>query len=246
MKHFFKLILLVFFLMLNACGGSDKLDIKGEPEAIKMAESMLKALGGKKAWTRLNSVYVRTIARVANEGEPYIYEEWTNLTEPKFMNRKSSNNTPVIEVVDGNDGWRIQGSNMEMITPQRITAYLKWYDQYFMRIVKQLSMENENIEVRKKSDLEFEVFINGKFRSGFELYENNLPSRYYVEGTGGRITMVYFKEYSEYKGYKFPLEIQSESMLATYRTDYFDPSHLDAEKAFNITFNPNELIKQSN
>ncbi len=246
MKRFFNLFMLISFLLLYACGGSDKLDIKGDPEAVKMAESMLKAQGGKKAWTRLNSVYIRTIARVVSEGEPFIYEEWTSLTEPKFMNKKSTNNNMVIDIVDGNDGWSIQGSAIEMISPQRITAYLKWYDQYFMRVVKQLAMENEKMEVRKKSDKEFEIFINDKFISGFELYEDHLPSRYYVQGAGGRMTMIYFKEYSEYKGYKFPLEIQSESMLATYRTDYFDPSHLDAEKAFNITFDPNELIKRMN
>jgi hypothetical protein len=244
MKGFFKHYMLLPFLILTACGGSNKLEINGTPEAVQMAESMLKSLGGKKAWSRLNSVYIRTIARVANEGEPFIYEEWTNLTEPKFMNRKSTNINTLIDIVDGNDGWTIKGSSMEMISPQRITNYLKWYDQYFLRVVKLIAMENENVEVRRKSDRELEVFVGGKFVSGFELSDDYLPSRYYVEGAGGRISTIYFKEYSEYKGYKFPLEIASETMLATYRTDYFDPSHLGAEKAFNVTFNPNDLINR--
>lgn len=246
MKSFFKLKGVILVVLLMSCGGSGKLDIKGSPEAVQMAESMLKALGGKKAWARLKSVYIRTIARVANEGEPYVYEEWTNLDEPKFMNRKSTNNGSVIEIVDGNDGWTLQDSRMEMITPQRITNYLRWYDQYFLRVVKQIAMENDKVEVRKKNDRTLEVLINGNPVSGFILNNQNLPEKYYVDRGGGKLTTVYFREFSEYKGYKFPLEIASESMLATYRTDYFDPSHLDAEKAFNVTFNPNELIKQMN
>jgi hypothetical protein len=246
MKPFFKLNWVIPLLFLMACGGSGKLDIKGSPEAVQMAESMLKALGGKKAWTRLKSVYIRTIARVASEGEPYVYEEWTNLTEPKFMNRKTVNGSSVIEIVDGNDGWTLRDSRMEMISPQRITNYRQWHDQYFLRMVKQIAMENENLEVRKKNDRTLEVLMNGALVSGFELNNQNLPEKYYVARGGGKSTTIYFKEFSEYKGYKFPLEIASESMLATYRTDYFDPSHLDAEKAFNLTFNPNELIKQMN
>lgn len=246
MKQFFNLFWLIPLLLIMACGGSDKLDIKGSPEAVNMAESMLKALGGKKVWSRLNSVYIRTIARVANEGEPYILEEWTNLTEPKFMNRRSTNNGTVIEIVNGNDGWTLQGSRMEMIPPQRITNYLRWYDQYFLRVVKQIAMENENIEVRRKNDRTLEVLMNGALFSGFVLNSENLPERYFVEREGGNTTTIHFKEFSEYKGYKFPLEVASESMFATYRTDYFDPSHLDAEKAFKVTFNPNELIKQMN
>jgi hypothetical protein len=246
MKRFFRLYWIYPFFLLISCGGSNKLDIQGSPEAVEMAEAMVKALGGKKAWTRLNSVYIRTEARIANESEPFIYEEWTNLTEPKFMNKKTTNDNTIIDIVDGNDGWVLQGSHMEMIPPQRITNYLRWYDQYFLRVVKEIAMEKENLEVRKKNGKDLEVYIDGKFVSGFELNENDLPERYYVERGGGGTTTVYFKEFSEYKGYKFPLEIASESILATYRTDYFDPSHLDAEKAFHVTFNPNELIKQMN
>jgi hypothetical protein len=243
-QHFFKYLISIILLTLVSCGGSNNLDIKGEPDAIHLAEEMLKALGGKKAWQRVQSVYVRTIARRSSESEPYIYEEWTNLDEPKFMNRKSVNNTGVIEIVDGNDGWRIEGSDMQMIPPQRITSYLAWHDQYFMRVVKLIAMETESIEVRVKNENQLEVFVDDRFVYGFELSESFLPERYYTKGLGESISMVFFKKYSEYEGYKFPLEINSESMMATYTTDYFDPSPLEAEKAFNISFNPNELIKR--
>jgi hypothetical protein len=229
-------------ITLVSCGGSDKLDIKGDPEAIKIAEDMLKAMGGKKAWFQLKSVYVRTLSRVASVTEPYIYEEWINIDEPKLMNRKVLNDTEIVDIIDGNDGWQIQGSSMNMIPPQRITSYLHWHKNYFIRVVKDLAEEQENIEV-KKTDNGFEVYKQGDFLAGFELNEANLPIGYYTESLTGQKNKIFFKEFSEYEGYKFPLLIEAESMIATYQTDYFDPSNQDAAKAFNISFNPHEMIK---
>lgn len=243
MNRFFSFIILLSFFVFQSCGNSDRLEIKGTPEAVNMTESMLKALGGKKAWQKLNSVYIRTIVRVASEGEPYFSEEWTNLNEPKFMNKRSEDNTSSINIIDGNDGWHIQGARMEMIPPQRVTAYLRWYDQYFLRVVKQIALEDEKVEVRKTVENQLEVFINDKFAAGFELNSDNLPEKYYTRNSGGKQTTLHFKEYSEYKGYKFPLEIQVEAIFASYHTDYFDPSHLEVEKAFNVSFDPNKIIQ---
>jgi len=243
MNLFYKNLWLLFLFLMVSCGSSDKLEIKGEPEAVQMAEEMLKALGGKKAWTKLRSVYIRTVVRASGASNPYLSEEWINLDQPKFMNKKTVNNIQSIDIVDGNDGWRIKGSTVEMIAPGQITSYLRWHEQHFLRVVKDLVEEKENIEVRKIAANQFEVFSNGKFLSGFELNESHLPITYYNKSNAGRLNKIFFKEYSEYKGYKFPLVIEAESMMAMYRTDYFDPSPLDAERAFKISFNPNELIK---
>jgi len=242
MNRFFKFIVFILFFLLFGCGGSDKLNIKGDPEAIKLAESMLKELGGKKAWSRIKSVYIRTIATASSQ-QSYVLEEWINLDRPKFMNIKTTNNIQSVDIIDGNDGWRITGRQIQMIPPQRITSYLEWYDTFFIRLVKFMAEERDNIEVRKKGDRQFEFYIDGTFKSGFELYDTNLPSSYYVEDQYGNYNTVFFEEFSEYKGYKFPLTIKGESLLATYNTDYFDPSHLEAEKAFSITFNPNVLLE---
>ncbi len=242
MSGFFKFLIFISFFFLYACGTSDKLDIKGDPEAITMAESMLKELGGKKAWMRIKSVYIRTIATVSSS-QSYIYEEWINLDRPKFMNIKTTDDFRIVDIVDGNDGWRISGRQLQMIPPKNITDYLDWYETFFIRLVKFLAEERENIEVRKQGERQFEFFIDGTFKSGFELYDTNLPSRYYIKGPYNNYISIFFKEFSEYKGYKFPLTITGESLLATYQTDYFDPSHLEADRAFKITFNPNILLE---
>jgi hypothetical protein len=243
MNRFLLLLTLFVVLVLQSCGTSDRPDIKGSEEAVDMAGSMLEALGGKKAWAKLNSVYIRTLVRVPSEGDPYIIEEWTNLSEPRFMNKRTTGGTPAINIINGNDGWHIQGDKMEMIAPQTVTSYLRWFDQYFLRVVKLLAQDDERIEVRKAEGRMLEVYMDNKFLAAFDLNEENLPGRYITRGSGGRENILQLKEFSEYKGYKFPLEIQLEARFASYRTDYFDPSHLEAERAFNITFDPNEIIR---
>jgi hypothetical protein len=243
MNRFYKLMIFLPVLLFQSCGSSGKLDIQGTEEAVDMAESMLKALGGKKAWANLNSVYIRTIVRVTSDGDPYVLEEWTNLSEPKFMNKRSSGSSSSISIINGNDGWQIENNSMQMISPQKITSYLRWFDKYFLRVVKLLAQEDERIEVRKSDGRLLEVYINGEFLAGFDLDEENLPGRYLTKSSVGKDNILQFKEFSEYEGYKFPLEIHIESSFSSFRTDYFDPSHLEAERAFKVTLDPNKIIR---
>ena len=55
------------------------MDIKGDKEAITLAESMILELGGKKNWLNLKSLYIRTIALDMVSGEPFAFEEWRSV-----------------------------------------------------------------------------------------------------------------------------------------------------------------------
>jgi hypothetical protein len=240
----YTVIALVVFIvyLISSCGGSNHLDINGEDEAIVLAENMIIELGGRKNWEKLKSIYIRTTS-IDNRGQPYVFEEWINLDEPKFMNHRFKDEIHYYQIVDKNDGWSVQNSKVVLMMPQTITDYLDWFDNFLMCNIKQLALGGETVEVKLHDDHAFDMFINNKFISRFQLNDNNLPAKYFTAGNQNEFNIININEWGEYKGFKYPLEVTVEGVMAQYKTDYWDIGMMDAESSFNITFDPYKIAK---
>jgi hypothetical protein len=237
-------ILFVFIgIWISSCGGGNRLDIQGDTEAITMAENMILEMGGKKNWQKLKSLYIRTITIDMRSGEPFAIEEWINLDEPKFMNHRVRDDVHYFQIVDKNDGWTVQNSNVTMMMPASVTGYLNWFDNFFMRNVKLLAIGGQQVEVKVNGENAFDMFINNEFVSGFHLNENKLPVQYIVPSQHKRFDKINIKEWGEFKGFKYPLEITGENIQDHYQTDYWDIGFLDAESSFNISFDPQKIAQ---
>ena len=224
-----------------SCGRDNSLDIKGDEEAVKLAENMILELGGKKNWLELKSLYIRTVTLDIVSGEPFAFEEWINLDEPKFMNHRVINDVHYFQIVDRNDGWVVQNNNVILMQPDNVTNYLGWYDRFFMRNIKLLAAGGEQFEVKMNGENAFDVFINDSFVSGFALDENNLPVKYVTPGIEQRFNIMNIDDWGEYKGYKYPLKVTGENIRALYQTDYWDAGTTDAESSFEISFDPYKI-----
>ena len=238
----FSLNLLLIFQF--SCGGGNSLDIEGDKEAVVLAENMVLALGGKKNWLNLKSIYIRTVSLDMVSGEPYALEEWINLDEPKFMNHRIINDVHYFQIVDRNDGWVVQNSNVMLMQPDNVTNYLGWYDRLFMHNIKLLAIGGNQIEVKINGENAFDLFVNNSFISGFSLDDNNLPVKYVTPGTSQRFNIMNIDEWGDYKGYKYPLKITGENIRAHYQTDYWDAGTMDAESSFEISFDPYKIAEK--
>jgi hypothetical protein len=227
-----------------SCGGGNSLDIKGDEEAVILAEEMILELGGKKNWTNLKSVYIRTVSLDMVSGEPYAFEEWINLDEPKFMNHRIINDVHHFQIIDRNDGWLVQNNRVTLMQPDNVTNYLGWYDKFFMRNIKLLAFGGENVEVKINGDDAFDVFVNSSFIAGFSLNEKNLPVKYVTPGNSQKFNIMNVDEWGEYKGYKYPLKVTGENIRAHYQTDYWDAGKMDAESSFNVSFDPYQIAEK--
>jgi hypothetical protein len=238
--------LLIPFIILNACGDSHQLEIKGDASAIKLAQSMLDAMGGKAKWARLKSVYVRTLSFTPGQANNYVLEEWIDLDVPKMLNKQSSESSSIIQILDGNDGWVIKNKNVLLMPSESITNMLKWHDHYMMRSLQHLAQGGENREVRMNGEKRFDLYENNKFMGGFELSSEYVIIAYFTEGSKDSQNSIFFNEWGEYKGMKYPLEIRTSSGMSLFKTDYWDPRETSADKAFNISFNPNIAVERFN
>jgi len=234
--------ILISILIFSSCSG-DKLDIKGDTEAVDKATLMIKSLGGKSIWAKLRSVYIRTVKLESNGGVS-VFEEWINLDEPRFMNRMVVNDVLTIKIIDRNDGWALINGQLGMLRSSDITGYLIWHEKFIMRSLMRLAEGGEDIEVRLTGANRIDMYVSGKFTSGFGLDPEGLPISYISDDKSDDETFEILK-WGEYKGYKYPLEIKAINRLAIFKTDYWDPSVLDAESAFNITLDPNKLANIS-
>jgi len=246
MRQFLQLSSSFLLMFLFSCGGGNSLDIKGDKEAVMLAEQMILELGGKKNWTNLKSLYIRTVSLDMVSGEPYAFEEWINLDEPKFMNHRIINDVHYFQVVDRNDGWLVQNNTVTLMQPDNVTNYLGWYDRFFMRNIKLLAYGGEDVEVKVNGENAFDVFVNSSFIAGFSLNENNLPVKYVTPGTSQRFNIMNVDEWGEYKGYKYPLKVTGENIRAHYQTDYWDAGTMDAESSFNVSFDPYKIAERFN
>jgi hypothetical protein len=242
--RYLSIIFSVYILSLfYSCGGGNSLDIQGDQEAILLAETMIRELGGKKNWIKLRSLYIRTLARDMASGKPYAFEEWINLDEPKFMNHRILDEVHYFQIVNRNDGWSVKNQNVLLMQPGSVTSYLNWFDNFFMRNIKLLAIGGEQVEVKVNGENAFNMFINEKFISGFQLNENNLPLRYVTPGANKNFNIISITEWGEYKGFKYPLTVTGENILSYYQTDYWDIGMLDAEASFNVSFDPYVIAK---
>lgn len=244
MRYFLILTLNLLLIFQFSCGGGNSLDIKGDKEAITLAESMILELGGKKNWLNLKSLYIRTVALDMVSGEPFAFEEWINLDEPKFMNHRIINDVHYFQIVDRNDGWVVQNNNVILMQPDNVTNYLGWYDRFFMRNIKLLASGGDQLEVKMNGENAFDVFVNNSFVSGFSLDENNLPVKYVTPGTEQKFNIMNIDEWGEYKGYRYPLKVTGENIRAHYQTDYWDAGTTDAESSFEISFDPYKIAQK--
>jgi hypothetical protein len=130
-----------------------------------------------------------------------------------------------------------------MMMPASVTNYLKWYDNFFMKNVKLLAIGGDNIKVTLPGGNAFDMFVNEKFISRFELDEHNLPVKYYVSGDNKEYNMIKIEKWGEFKGFKYPLAVTGEQINSHYQTDYWDVGYLDAESSFNISFDPNKIAQ---
>ncbi len=244
MRYFLILTLNLLLIFQFSCGGGNSLDIKGDKEAITLAESMILELGGKKNWLNLKSLYIRTVALDMVSGEPFAFEEWINLDEPKFMNHRIINDVHYFQIVDRNDGWVVQNNNVILMQPDNVTNYLGWYDRFFMRNIKLLASGGDQLEVKMNGENAFDVFVNNSFVSGFSLDENNLPVKYVTPGTEQKFNIMNIDEWGEYKGYRYPLKVTGENIRTHYQTDYWDAGTTDAESSFEISFDPYKIAQK--
>ena len=233
----------VFFILLilfsfSSCSNSTKLNIQGEEEAVSLAENMILGLGGKKNWTKLKSVYIRTITRDMQTGDAYTFEEWINLDEPKFMNHRVKDNVHYFQIVNRNDGWLIRNQDVALMLPAGVTSSLNWFNNFFIRNVKLLVLGGENIEVKMNEANAFDMFIDSKYNCGFQLDDNYLPERYLTPTPDKRRVTLNIKKWGDYKGYKYPLVVTGEKTGSYYQTDYWDAGMQDAESSFRVTFDP--------
>ncbi|MGD9329034.1 MAG: hypothetical protein PVH48_08730 [Cyclobacteriaceae bacterium] len=244
MRQFLQLSVSILLMFMFSCGGGNSLHIKGDNEAVILAEGMILELGGKKNWTNLKSVYIRTVSLDMVSGQPFAFEEWINLDEPKFMNHRIINDVHYFQIVDGNDGWLVQNNTVTLLQPDNVTNYLEWYDRFFMRNIKLLAFGGENVEVKVNGEDAFDVFVNSSFIAGFSLNEKNLPVKYVTPGTSQRFNIMNVDEWGEYKGYKYPLKVTGENIRAHYQTDYWDAGTMDAESSFNVSFDPYKIAER--
>jgi len=243
MRNLTAILFIFIIILISSCGSGNSLNIQGDKEAIVLAERMIQDMGGKKNWAKLKSLYIRTIALDMLSGEPYAFEEWINLDEPKFMNHRVKNDVHYFQVVHNNDGWSIQNNNVVLMQPAGVTAYLSWYDKFFMRNIKRLAIGGEQVEVKVNGENAFDMFIANQFVSGFQLNKNNLPEKYVTPGNERRFNIINIKEWGEYKGFKYPLEITGENIQAYYQTDYWDIGMMDVEASFSVSLDPYEIAK---
>ena len=241
----YKIISLLFLIIFSSCGGSNNVEIAGDEQSMLLAESMLKALGGKKLWADMKSVHIKTIHYDALR-DPFVSEIWANIDENKIITIHADQNKSEFKVVNGNDGWEIKDGQMLILPTNELYPMLRWYRFNFYTNVKRLAIGGDLYELKSVGKKRFNIFEKGEYVGGFELDEENFPLRFFSPGIyrGVKENKIKFAEWDHYGAYPFPKKITGENAITLNETEIFEASSKPAEKAYKITFNPVELAKK--
>jgi len=149
---------LSIMLCLSLCGTLSA-KIKGDREAIKLADQMIETIGGKSLWSKIRSLHVIEKSR-SLRGDGIIGEFWRDLQVPReSYTLKNKKGLHVKFWWDESGVWQIlngkQNNDLPKPLHQEVINY--WQGEIYV-MYHRLAKEDDSIRLQKNKDNSFTAF----------------------------------------------------------------------------------------
>ena len=162
---------LALLLISQAVHGDD-----GQVAAEAMAEQMLQAIGGRKAWASVrNTINGSQQNRV---GEPtVVYAVITmDFEEPRFRIETTARDLHLVRVINGDNSWRLRRSGaIEDVPPDLFDEDQKWYAAHLYRTIHRVAARDPKISLRINEQQRLEIHADKSRLLWFELDARGEP-----------------------------------------------------------------------
>jgi hypothetical protein len=153
------LILTLLLSMLTPLSHVSAEPLRGDKDAIALAERMLQTLGGKAVWAGGRAISVELTGYYAREQEPWHEIFWMDLEAPRgrFELKGETVDRTIAWTPDG--GWELNDGTLEMLGPDRRAFEIEYWRRQPVVIFHRLARGVPATRVEKgDNEFRFDVF----------------------------------------------------------------------------------------
>ena len=217
--------LILFFITVNALGQAKTPLLAVDRQATKRAEKMLKVLGGRARWARLESLYIRAIHTEKTIPKPYKSEIWRNFASAQFKIVHGNEDFHNERYVEGAKDWLMRRGETRQLPENQLADLLRWDTHLFYNTIRKIALAPAGLVLKIDDKNRLAVYESGKLLAAMELDAKNRPFKYYVpraDGIGESLTI--YSEWGESEGYVHPTVSEPQPSDEIYRTEEWKPN----------------------
>lgn len=157
-------------LLLSATG------VLAGSTAAERVELLLKAMGGREAWTRAKFIYVEAKYEDLAVAAPYTNQTWNDLSQPRVRFEARNETMDRRHAINGESGWRWRDGVSGPLTPDQFTGEIRWWESNMYRTLHRLAAEDPELTVRAVGEHRIDIYrIDGTRLNWFVLNSRGEP-----------------------------------------------------------------------
>ena len=232
----FTFLLFVLFLSISC---QDKTEEKpgflGEEEAILRAEEMFIAIGGKEAWCRLKSLYIKAEHTEPQMSIPYQSEIWREIDEFELVIEQQNDSFHVKAVIDRDGGtirYLDKRDTIRILDEDQLRNWEYNHDHNVYVLLHKLGCNPQDYTVELDEEGRLAFYRDTVFVTSFGLDESSRPHLFYSPSPDGKINGSRFTHWGTDGGLVHSAGGHPLDSNFVYRTKIWQPSEEPLKNVF--------------
>lgn len=176
---------------------------QGSPDAVVAAERMFRAIGGKKRWSEIRSVYVKARHTEPQLEQPYVSEIWRALDAVELRIEQRSEAFHRLARVDSEGGqvaYLDEGDRVRTLTLEQHAQWIFDHNHNVYVLLHRLGKTPAQFKVVLE-DTDRLTFYEGEERlAGFRLDAQDRPHLFYQPASNGELITSRFSKWGTHNG----------------------------------------------
>jgi hypothetical protein len=118
-----------------------------DPEAVRMARTMMAAMGDRQLWANATWMYVKESAHYSTRPGPAVAEYWRRFDEPGYWGRVEGPEVSVRSGWDRRGGWTFRNGTMTELNRERLQEQVGWWPREIYTMYHRLAKEDRSLRL---------------------------------------------------------------------------------------------------
>ena len=233
-KFTYKLLFIILLLAIYACKSSDSKtessqtqSFQGEEKTITLADQMFEAIGGKKAWCGLKSLYIKAEHTEPQMTIPYQSEIWRGIDQFELVIEQKNDSFHVKGVIDKHGGkirYYDKRDTSRVLTEEQLKEWEFDHNHNIYVLLHDLACQPENYNVKIDENDRLAFYQDSVFMTSFSLDDQLRPYLFYHPNTDGTVVGSTFTHWGTDDGLVHSAGGHPLDSNFVYRTEIWQPS----------------------
>lgn len=231
---FAALILLVVPLIFSACKDQTP-GFTGEEEAVLLADKMFNAIGGKEAWCKLKSLYIKAEHTEPQMTIPYQSEIWRGIDRYELVIEQQNDSFHAKGVLDQHGGtirYYDKRDTSRILTETQLKEWEFDHNHNVYVVLHRLGCNPQDYRVTLDDEGRLAFFKESVFVTRFGLDGQSRPFEFFSPNLDGTVSGSVFTHWGTDEGLVHSAGGHPLDSNFVYRTQIWKPSELPLKEAF--------------